>query len=146
MVLTLRSLSVPKGCARLSWAAFDAAVDAMAEMVKDRAPRARSIRGVPRGGLPLAVALSHRTGLPLATPEDVEGVVVVDDVVETGRTFREWGAAADLFLCWISKTPEVPAQFVIRLPADVWIIFPWEDAKAAVVDAEWYYQSREASP
>lgn len=126
----------------MSWAAFDAAADAMAAMVRELAPAARAIRGIPRGGLPLAVALSHRTGLPLAGPEDVDGIVVVDDVVQTGQTFKEC-AAADLFLCWISKNPDVPVLSVIRLPATAWVVFPWEDFEAASDDAERYYKSRE---
>lgn len=146
MARTLRSSSalLPKGAARLSWAAFDAAVDAMAVMAQRLAPSARAIFGVPRGGLPLAVGLSHRlSGLPLlSSTDDLSGVIVVDDVVETGETFRWLAPRAALFLCWVSKSHKVPAHHIIRLPKSAWVIFPWEVAENAAADAADYLKRR----
>lgn len=139
----LRSSSLPEGCARLSWAAFDVAVDAMAVMAQRLAPSARAIFGVPRGGLPLAVGLSHRLGLPLlGSTDDLSGVIVVDDVVETGETLRWLAPRAALFLCWVSKSYKVPAHHIIRLPKSAWVIFPWETPENAAADAADYLKRR----
>ncbi|MEY2749954.1 MAG: hypothetical protein RLZZ168_1970 [Cyanobacteriota bacterium] len=49
---------------RLSWQEFDRAVEQLAAHAR-QLPEPCGIHGVPRGGLVLAVALSHRLELPL---------------------------------------------------------------------------------
>lgn len=55
---------MPTDMLRLTWADFDRAVAVLAALV-NRTPT-RRLYGIPRGGLCLAVALSHATGLPLS--------------------------------------------------------------------------------
>ncbi len=100
------------------------------------------IHGIPRGGLVLAVALSHRLQLPLLA-EPQASCLVVDDVYETGRTLT---AHRDLpqaqHVVWISKVEPRWWQAAEVTDSDEWIVFPWENAAAAAVDEALYRASR----
>lgn len=123
---------------RLSWAAFDGAIHKLTPLVK--AASASHIYGMPRGGLPLAVALSHYTGLPL-TFTFTPFCVWVDDVIETGATYEPYKDCKAAFV-WVDKTqgklPDNMTTVLIEKPSE-WIVFPWEDIKKAEADAAKYY-------
>ena len=124
----------------LSWQDFDRAVEQMAKTCIGLPINA--ICGIPRGGLVLAVALSHRLELPLLT-QPQPGCLVVDDVYETGRTLAPYrylqGAT---LLVWISKSEPLWWQAVEVHPSAEWIVFPWENSVRAVVDEQRYRQQR----
>jgi hypoxanthine phosphoribosyltransferase len=123
----------------LSWTDFDAAAGALALAVE---PGASGVYGEPRGGLPLAVALSHRLGLPLLAHMSPE-MIWVDDIVDSGQTLlaRRRLFPHAQFLTWVTRKwrPDVEAAQVI--PAG-WIVFPWEDAQKAAQDCNAYVASR----
>jgi hypoxanthine phosphoribosyltransferase len=124
----------------LSWQDFDRAVEQMAKIC-DELP-INAIYGIPRGGLVLAVALSHRLELPLLT-QPQPGCLLVDDVYETGRTLAPYrylqGAT---LLVWISKAEPLWWQALEVYSSAEWIVFPWENAERAVVDERRYRQKR----
>jgi len=122
----------------LSWQDFDRAVEQMLKICDGLSISA--ICGIPRGGLVLAVALSHRLELPLLS-EPQPGCLVVDDVFETGRTLaphRELEGST--LLVWISKAEPLWWQAVEVDPSPEWIVFPWENAERAAVDERRYRQ------
>ena len=124
----------------LGWNEFDQAVQRIARLCGER--RFSGIHGIPRGGLVLAVALSHRLGLPLL-PEPKPGCLVVDDVLETGRTlapFRELEGAE--LVVWISKVEPLWWRAVAVIPSAEWILFPWENAERAAADERHYRRER----
>ncbi len=124
----------------LSWQDFDRAVEQMAMICDGLSISA--ICGIPRGGLVLAVALSHRLELPLLHKPQ-PGCLLVDDVFETGRTltpFRDLEGAT--LLVWISKAQPLWWQAVEVDPSPEWIVFPWENAKRAAADEGRYRQKR----
>lgn len=124
----------------LSWQEFDRTIETLASLCADADPI--GIHGIPRGGLVLAVALSHRLQVPLlAKPQP--GCLVVDDVVETGRTlapFRQLSGCS--LLVWISKLEPTWWQAAEVCSSDEWILFPWEQANAAAADERRYRRSR----
>jgi hypoxanthine phosphoribosyltransferase len=124
----------------LSWQEFDQAVERIAQLVGDR--HCSGIHGIPRGGLVLAVALSHRLELRLL-PEPRPGCLVVDDVFETGRTLephRELVGAE--LLVWISKAEPQWWRAVEVTSSVEWIVFPWESAARAEADERSYRTER----
>ena len=124
----------------LSWPDFDQAVELIAQSVGDR--RLNGIHGIPRGGLVLAVALSHRLELPLL-PEPQPGCLVVDDVYETGRTLAPYRQLAEAELVvWISKAEPQWWRAVELSPKAEWIVFPWENSARAEVDERRYRAER----
>jgi hypoxanthine phosphoribosyltransferase len=126
------------GTLALTWSDFDAAVAALAEALRPRSGPLSGVYGVPRGGLPLAVALSHRLGLPLlGVPPPGVPFLWVDDVLDSGTTCR---LAASLYpdsvrAVWVTKRPDPPGlAFAFTAPASAWVVFPWEDAGQAAAD------------
>ena len=124
----------------LSWHDFDQAVESIASRYRGR--RFSGIHGIPRGGLVLAVSLSHRLELPLL-PEAQPGCLLVDDVYETGQTLAPYRQLADCTaLVWVSKAEPQWWEAVQVFPSSDWIVFPWEDAAAAALDEQRYRASR----
>ena len=66
-----------------TWGEFDKSVEQIAN--KCRFKEFSGIYGVPRGGLCLAVALSHKLKIELIS-EPLKNSLIVDDVYETGLT------------------------------------------------------------
>ena len=124
----------------LSWADLDRALDATLE--KFESSSWTGVYGVPRGGLVLAVCLSHRLGLPLLDQPEA-GCLVLDDIYETGRTVEPFRSRRDITtLVWISK---VQPQWWCALEVNTsskWVLFPWENAAVARADEQQYRASR----
>ena len=71
---------------RLSWLEFDECVNSIYKKCKNK--NLDGIYGFPRGGLCLAVALSHSLGLPiLEKPKN--NCLIVDDIYDTGYTLEK---------------------------------------------------------
>lgn len=129
----------------LTWDEFEcAAMVIAAKCGADRQLiRPDSVFGFPRGGLPLAVLISHRLNIPMRDYIG-PGTLVVDDVYETGRTFEPLANhPPHLKWVWAVKDRAAPINFVKAFDAGQWLVFPWESADFAGVDAEGYYASRQ---
>ena len=125
----------------LSWQQFDQAVSSLAEQFMGRG--CSGVFGVPRGGLCLAVALSHALERPLLL-EPAADALIVDDVYETGRTLkalREQFPDAS-FAVWVSKCQPRWWTTVEVSSANDWLIFPWESRERAAADERVYRSSR----
>ena len=125
----------------LSWQEFDRAVERLAAHARQLSGLC-GIHGVPRGGMVLAVALSHRLELPLLE-QPCAGCLVVDDVYETGQTLAPYRQLEGCHvLVWISKAEPLWWHAAEVTSAQEWLLFPWESAAAAAADEQRYRQSR----
>ena len=125
---------------QLSWHHFDQAVDTIVERCRHQG--FSGIHGIPRGGLVLAVALSHRLDQPLLTTAQ-PGCLLVDDVYETGLTLAPYQELEGCTtVVWVSKVQPQWWQAVEVAVSSEWIVFPWENAAAAAADEELYRASR----
>jgi hypoxanthine phosphoribosyltransferase len=111
----------------VSWIDCEDMAKQLAEQIKNSGKIFKAVYGIPRGGLPLAVYLSHNLGLPLVNIPSL-GVLIVDDISDNGDTlfcFKNKYKIACLYsTSWTKVTPD----FCLRTkksPYD-WIIFPWE--------------------
>lgn len=88
-----------------------------------------------RGGLPIAVHLSHRFDLPVYTDERYidftnvkeHSVLIVDDIVDTGKTldyFKDTQYIASLF--YKPRASFIPNFYAQECKDYEWIVFPWE--------------------
>ena len=117
-----------------TWADFDNAVSAIVESLERRGlmPRVSRIYGIPRGGLVLAVALSHRLGLPLTlslTEVTWKGrTLVVDDISDSGQSLSPFTktAVCTATIHVVPGTSCVPDIWVFERPKDKWVVYPWE--------------------
>ena len=66
-----------------TWSEFDKSVEQIANKCKFK--KFSGVYGVPRGGLCLAVALSHQLKIELIS-EPIKNSLIVDDIYETGIT------------------------------------------------------------
>ena len=124
----------------LSWQDFERAVEAIVERCHGR--HFCGVHGIPRGGLVLAVSLSHRLDLPLLSSAE-PGCLLVDDVYETGLTLEPYRRLENsTTVVWMSKVEPLWWQAVDVTQTNEWIVFPWENAAAAELDQQLYRASR----
>ncbi len=123
-----------------TWSEFDKSVEKIAN--KCRFKEFSGIYGVPRGGLCLAVALSHKLKIDLIS-EPIKNSLIVDDVYETGitlTTFKNIEGAT--FFVLFSKVKPIWWNTVFISKKGQWIVFPWENNINAESDRKEYNKKR----
>ena len=123
-----------------TWSEFDIAVEHIASKCKDL--KFSGIYGVPRGGLCLAVALSHKLKINLIS-EPKNNSLIVDDVYETGvtlKTFRDIEGA--MFFVLFSKSQPKWWNSVFISKKSEWIVFPWENTLDSKNERNEYIRKR----
>ena len=108
-----------------TWTEFDKSVEHIANKCKFF--EFSGIYGVPRGGLCLAVALSHKLKINLIS-EPKKNSLILDDVYETGitlNTFKDIDGA--MFFVLFSKIKPTWWNTVHVTKKNQWIVFPWEN-------------------
>jgi hypoxanthine phosphoribosyltransferase len=104
------------------------------------------VYGIPRGGLILAVTLSHRLSIPWL-PEPQPGCILVDDVIDTGHTMQtlinnlhkqhpglHWACWV-----WISKNLLPQVGYHRHVDPKIWVCFPWSDPLKIEEEREAYH-------
>lgn len=104
---------------------------------KLRGVKADGLYGIPRGGLPIAVHLSHFFGVPMIDSDislllmsSSQTVLLIDDIVDTGRTIemvkRSSILHANVIVAALFKRPQIDfVDYYVEETTD-WIVFPWE--------------------
>lgn len=128
-----------------TWEEFDADARKIADTIKAWELKFRWIYGLPRGGMPLAIKLSHlllpdnqrksninnnftfREMLPDYIQDFQKEILIVDDIADTGKALlilQERG----FFIATLFKHPQsiVTPDIWIREKDNRWIQFPWE--------------------
>jgi len=123
-----------------TWNDFDKSVEHIANKCKFL--EFSGIYGVPRGGLCLAVALSHKLKINLIS-EPIKNSLIVDDVYETGitlNTFKDIEGA--MFFVLFSKIKPKWWNTVHISKEKEWIVFPWEKVSNIQSDRNEYIKKR----
>ena len=123
-----------------TWDEFDKSVQHIANECK--LFNFSGIYGVPRGGLCLAVALSHKLKINLISEPKVNSLIV-DDIYETGftlNTFKNIEGAT--FFVLFSKVNPTWWNTVNISKKKEWIVFPWESATNYRCDRDEYIHKR----
>ena len=123
-----------------TWSEFDKSVEHIAKDCKFL--EFSGIYGVPRGGLCLAVALSHKLKINLIS-EPAENSLIVDDIYETGvtlNTFKDIEGA--MLYVLFSKIKPTWWNTVNISSKREWIVFPWENSKNFQKDRNEYIKRR----
>jgi len=146
----------------VTWSEATGAVCEIAEEVVSEHEIDRVV-GISRGGLAMAVMLSHDLGAPLSVArashyddedrkdsvivqdsgvtdiEVGETVLLVDDLVDTGRTMAEieriWSDYTHMFdyvtAVWHEKPDSAITPDISVAQTDEWIVYPWESPEQA---------------
>ena len=123
-----------------TWSEFDKSVEKIA--YKCRFKEFSGIYGVPRGGLCLAVALSHKLKIELIS-EPIKNSLIVDDVYETGLTLTTLkDVEGAMFFVLFSKIKPTWWNTVFISKKNQWIVFPWENTLNSKSDREDYIKKR----
>ncbi len=123
-----------------TWNEFDKSVDYIANQCK--LLKLSGIYGVPRGGLCLAVALSHKLNIQLIKKPS-KNSLIVDDVYETGLTLSNFkDIEGAIFYVIISKKKPIWWNTVNLSYKKEWIVFPWENKNNELNDKRSYIKSR----
>lgn len=125
----------------ISWADYDDMINKIAVYVKHiNKEEIGAIYGLPRGGLPIAVSLSHSLGLPLLMNYYDRKVVtrkkilVVDDIADTGHTLKDFDSPHNI-ICTMHYHQDsiVRPEFFCYEKGDDWIVYPWETEDSETV-------------
>ncbi len=139
MLLKLKKIKI-KMKSYFTWEEFDKSVEQIAN--KCRFKEFSGIYGVPRGGLCLAVALSHKLKIELIS-EPIKNSLIVDDVYETGLTLTALkDIEGAMFFVLFSKIKPTWWNTVFISKNSQWIVFPWENTLNSTSDREEYLKKR----
>ena len=123
-----------------TWSEFDKSVEHIANECKFL--KFSGIYGVPRGGLCLAVALSHKLKINLIS-EPIKNSLIVDDVYETGITLNSFkNIEGAMFFVLFSKIKPTWWNTVKISEKKEWIVFPWENINDYKCDRKEYIKKR----
>ena len=123
-----------------TWNEFDKSVEQIYN--KCKFIEFSGIYGVPRGGLCLAVALSHKLKINLIS-KPIKNSLIVDDVYETGITLNTFkNIEGAMFFVLFSKIKPIWWNTVHTSEKSEWIVFPWENAANLQNDHEEYIKKR----
>ena len=123
-----------------TWSEFDNSVGKIAN--KCRFKKFSGIYGVPRGGLCLAVALSHKLKIKLIS-KPIKNSLIVDDVYETGLTLTSFkDIEGAMFFVLFSKIKPSWWNSVFISQKSQWIVFPWENALNSKSEREEFIKKR----
>ena len=123
-----------------TWSEFDNAVEEIAS--KCMFLEFSGIYGVPRGGLCLVVALSHKLKINLIS-KPIKNSLIVDDIYETGITLNNFkNIEGAMFFVLFSKIKPIWWNTVHVSEKSEWIVFPWENNLSSQSDRDEYLKKR----
>ena len=123
-----------------TWSEFDECVEHISK--KCEFLEFSGIYGVPRGGLCLAVALSHKLKIKLIS-EPIKNSLIVDDIYETGITLKTFkDIEGTKFFVLFSKIKPKWWNTVHISDKKEWIVFPWENTINFKDDRKEYMKKR----
>ena len=119
-----------------SWKSFDSAVKLAVSKYKDQ--KFVGVYGIPRGGLCLAVALSHHLKIPLLDSAQ-DNWLIVDDIYDSGKTLEKYKKYKNCsYYVLVSKQEPTYFSSYITTKSMGWVIFAWESVENAKADKEEY--------
>jgi len=118
----------------VTWKQVEEFVNYMTDISRRKGIKYSGVYGLPRGGLVLAVMLSHKLKIPLLM-SPAPGCLIVDDICDTGESLLHYvknssgDKAQDYKIATMyykhNTLGVVPDNYLCR-KEDNWIVFPWE--------------------
>ena len=115
----------------MTWEEFEIATDILAKRIFASERRFKSVSGIPRGGLIVAVVLSHKLGVkyePLSNAKP--DTLICDDVSDSGKTLmncmNEVGGHFTATIFVKEQSDFQPSFSYKTVRKDEYVVFPWE--------------------
>ena len=118
---------------------FNADVPKLAEKIYRSGIVIDGIYGVPQGGISLALALSNKLNLPLVDDYVNSHVLVVDDLIDSGKTRKEF--PHNYFACLHEKKNKAVSAslrkktFSLYKNVQDWIVYWWEASEETSINS-----------
>lgn len=128
---------------KITYIYYDVLVTKLYDMVKNG--KYDAVYGVPRGGLAVALHMSHNLNIQLLYDIDLiairnKNILIVDDVCDSGKTLAR---LCDIFTEYNVKYTTAtlhakprrifePDYYVKEVEDNVWIEYPWEKPEAEI--------------
>ena len=118
----------------ITWKAVENFVDLVDKTVREKYPNVTGVYGIPRGGLILAVMLSHKLSVPLLM-SPTEGCLIVDDICDSGESLLHYvknSSSPDkpkyitATIAYKDNRLGIKPDIYSRVKGEDWICFPWE--------------------
>lgn len=130
----------------VSWTRYDFLVEELAYRITENPLNSdlkslKYVYGIPRGGLVIAVCLSHRLRIPLVPDEQaLYGVcnnlntLIVDDICDTGKTLELFNTfyTATLFVRSTLPPSKRPTVFCTEVDKNLHVQFPYENLESTL--------------
>lgn len=120
---------------KVTWEEFDKAVDVLEQKIKQHMKESGKnyigVYGIPRGGVTLAVRLSHRLGIPLTQHFYQEDIILCDEIADEGKTlyfYTKNNFDSVLTVVWHKRKrckiePDIYVEEIDNLD---WVEYGWE--------------------
>lgn len=116
----------------ISWNKVENYIDEIQDFYKDI--ELTGVYGLPRGGLVLAVMISHRLNIPMLL-SPIQGCLIVDDICDSGESLLHYAQNSSAFdkplyhitTMMYKENNLVKPEFYFMKKKDKWIVFPWEE-------------------
>lgn len=98
--------------------------DLLGEQIKNSGKNYGGIYAIPRGGVPIGVALAKELSLPLLD-KPTSTCLIVDDLIDSGSTLEEYSGYDIAVLYRKPHSPDTYTFFVREYAG--WLVFPFEE-------------------
>lgn len=119
----------------ITWQEVDECVDFLVQWVQNSHKKVTGVYGLPRGGLVLAVMLSHRLHVPLLGAP-TQDCVIVDDLSDSGQTLWPFRERYTILTMHCKMGSLVVPNAYFKLKPDAWVVYPWEAQDESSVDED----------
>ena len=113
-----------------TWDMFDYAVNQITNRTKClvKSNDIVNIYGIPRGGLPLAVSLSHRLNIPLVKNQSEinKRTLICDDISDGGNTLKQYRETNFIVTIYTTRHTKTVPNYSAYVRGKSWVKFPWE--------------------
>lgn len=108
---------------KISWDEFGNLVEELMLKIKGDFD---GVYGIPRGGLVVALCISHKLRLPMLV-QPTDKTLIVDEISDTGKTLQQYKNQKIACLFSTPWTEVVPNWFVgTKADKNEWLVMPWE--------------------
>lgn len=116
---------------KYNWSQFSKDIEVLSAEILPFKSFIKNIYGVPRGGLVVAVALSHRLDIQIELNKDKidKGTLVVDEISDSGETLEKLLSDKKYYriaTLWSTPETKMKPDFYCNTKKKQWITFPWE--------------------